>query len=472
MTLCSQSGVARQIDRYLNSIWYPLCLGALCAFSGLGGSSRYTVCMGIIAVTVFLTALFATDMKPLFAPMLMSFCALGRDTEQTYWEVGGDVMRYYRSGAFAFVICLGVVAVGALLYRFYKDGTLKDIAKNKGHLFWSVMVLNVAFLCNGIFSAHWVALDIACGALMVFGFTFFYLVCASIARRGENVAKYACQCMVCAAFIGVVQVCVKLAQCGDISIQMGILSTQSRAHIQLGWGLPTTISAFVVLGIPASFYLAANHRFGALHYALGLFLLSFVVFTGTRSALLVGAGATAVCTVACCFGKNKGICRKMAMGLLACLLLGLVFVHFFLKPIPQIAQSVLERLRFNALAEDGRVWIWQQGWEAFTRWPVFGVGFDLGAVMPNETIDNFFGRMYHNLPLQFLGAMGITGLVAFLFHLFQVGSLWRRPTAKKVLLLTLPVMILAMSMVDNFFFYLNQQIAYCMFLALAERKQI
>ena len=54
----------------------------------------------------------------------------------------------------------------------------------------------------------------------------------------------------------------------------------------------------------------------------------------------------------------------------------------------------------------------------------------------------------------------------------QVGLLWRKPNAKKVLLLTLPFMILLMSLVDNFFFYLNQQIAYCMFLAVAERKDL
>ena len=90
--LCAQSGFARRIDRYLNSVWYPICLGALCAFSGLGDSSRYTVCMGLIAVTVLLTVLFATDMKPLFAPMLMSFCALGKDSTVSYGDQKGDVM--------------------------------------------------------------------------------------------------------------------------------------------------------------------------------------------------------------------------------------------------------------------------------------------------------------------------------------------------------------------------------------------
>lgn len=471
LTKCSQSGFARQIDRYLNSVWYPVCLGALCAFSGLGDSSRYTVCMGLIAVTVFLTVLFSKDLKPLFAPMLMSFCALGRDTDETYWEVGGDVMLYYQDAPFAFVILLGVIAVGALLYRFWKDGTLKDIWENKGHFFWSVIALDLIFLSNGIFSTHWVMLDIAYGALMAFGFTFFYLVCASIARRGENTAQYACWCMVGTGLLAVVQVAVTLLQGGHLVVEMGVLANDSRSSIELGWGLSTNVTAYMVLGIPAAFYLAANHRFAFVSYALGIFLFGFIVFIGSRSALLAGAVAVIICVVACCFGKNRSLCRKMVVGLLCLLVMGVAFFHVAILPLPQLAESLLAKLRLNALLEDGRVTIWKAAWQAFCQWPVFGIGLDVGFVEPMETVNNFFGRMYHNLPLQFLGAMGIVGLGALVFHLVQFGHLWRKPTATKVLLLTLPLMILTMSLVDNFFFYLNQQIAYCMFLAVAERKK-
>ena len=169
--LCAQSGFARRIDRYLNSVWYPICLGALCAFSGLGNSSRYTVCMGLIAVTVLLTVLFATDMKPLFAPMLMSFCALGKDSTVSYGDQKGDVMLSYNDAAFAFVIGLGIMAVTALLIRFWKDGTLRDIWEKKNACGLSILVMDVAFLLNGVFSQHWRPIDLAYGALMAFGFT-------------------------------------------------------------------------------------------------------------------------------------------------------------------------------------------------------------------------------------------------------------------------------------------------------------
>jgi O-antigen ligase len=115
--------------------------------------------------------------------------------------------------------------------------------------------------------------------------------------------------------------------------------------------------------------------------------------------------------------------------------------------------------------------LWERGWQDFAAWPVFGVGFEKGAFVGWEVLRNVFANMYHNVFVQFAAAMGILGIGAFGVHLWQVGRLFRKPKGKTVLLLTLPVMILMMSLVDNFFFYLNQQIAYCMFLAVAEAER-
>lgn len=470
--LCSQSGFARRIDRYLNSVWYPICLGALCAFSGLGDSSRYTVCMGLIAVTVLLTVLFATDMKPLFAPMLMSFCALGKDSSVSYGDQAGDVMLSYNDLAFAFVIGLGIMAVAALLIRFWKDGTLRDIWEKKNACGLSILVMDVAFLFNGVGSADWVPIDIAYGALMAFGFTFFYFVCVSIARRGQDVARFACQCMVCTALLGIFQVAVVLYRQDLLSLYLGIISGNDRNAVELGWGIVTSISAYLVLGIPAAFYLAANHRYSIFSYLLAFFIYGNIVVLGCRGPILVGGVAVVVGIIACCFGKNKSLCRKLALAIACLIPIGLVLIHFFVIPLPQAAQKFLEMARFTNLAKDGRIVVWETGWEHFVSAPLLGVGFDKGAKVAYYVMQNFYANMYHNIGIQFLAAMGILGLLAFLFHLWQVGSLFRKPTAKKVLILTLPLMILLMSMVDNFFFYLNQQIAYCMFIAVAERKEI
>lgn len=431
--------------------------------------------MGLIAVTVLLTILFATDLKPLFAPMLMSFCALGKDSQASYADQIGDVMLSYNDAAFAFVIGLGILAVTALLIRFWKDGTIKDIWQNGGRLGWSILVLDVAFLLNGVGSPDWVPLDIGYGALMAFGFTFFYFICVSIARRGENTAKFACQCMVCTSFLGLAQLAVlfvNLQQQGLLAFRMGMLTGDSRTAMELGWGISTSISAYLVLGIPAAFYLAANHRYSGFSYALAFVLFGCIVMQGSRGPILTGAAAMLVGIIACCFGKNKDLCRKLALGVLCLIPVFLLLIHFALLPLPQLWERLLEVTRLDNLAGDGRFTLWERGWQHFTAQPALGVGFEKGAFIGYGIPQNVFGKMYHNIGIQFLAAMGAVGGAAFLFHLWQVGCVLRKPTAKKVLLLTLPFMILTMSLVDNFFFYLNQQIAYCMFLAVAERKTL
>ena len=470
LTKCSQSGFARQIDRYLNSVWYPICLGALCAFSGLGDSSRYTICMGLIAVTVFLTVLFSKDLKPLFAPMLMAFCALGKDSSVSYGDQKGDVMLSYNDMAFSFVIALGILAVVALVIRFWKDGTLKDIWEKGGHFGWSILAMDIAFLCNGIFSEYWRPIDLAYGALMAFGFTFFYFICASIARRGENIAKFACQCMVCTAVLGCAQIGIVLWGHGLISFDIGILSTDHREYIELGWGIATSIPAYLVLGIPAAFYLAANYRYSIVNYLLAFAVFGVVVILGSRGSIIVGGIMLLGGIIICCFSKNKKSCRKFALAVFSIILLCLLLIHMFVKPLPELLEKVMEMARFDKLAKDGRFAIWQKGLEHFAQAPVFGVGFDEGAKIGRDVMHNVFANMYHNLFIQFLGAMGIVGILACGFHLWQFGRMWQKPTVSKVLLLMLPLTILMMSMVDNFFFYLNQQIAYGMFLAVAERK--
>ena len=64
---------------------------------------------------------------------------------------------------------------------------------------------------------------------------------------------------------------------------------------------------------------------------------------------------------------------------------------------------------------------------------------------------------------------GILGISALLLHIKDFFILaFRRARLDRLFLLAVPVMILTMSLVDNFFFYLNLQIFYVAFLCLAE----
>lgn len=477
----AKTGMASALNRFFNSVAYPICLAALCAFSGLGGYPRYTALMSVIALCVIATALFSSDNKALIPPMFMSFYALGQDEAIRLNPGGGDVIAAYAPEAFAFVIFLGVVAVAVLMARFWMDGTLKAVVHNPGFFTASIVAMALAFLLNGAFSSHWKPINLLYGLLMALGFAFFYLLCSSIVRRSQNPTKYICQSLVFTCLLVLVQVVVRLWQlhaAGVLNLQEGILQDYQRSRLQLGWGIATTISGVLSLGIPVALYLASNYRFSGLYYGFALLLFAGVVFLGTRSATFIGGITLLVGMVLCCFGRNRRICRMLAGGLFACLGAGLVVCHFLWMPFPQLLEKAIAACRLQKLFSpqwldgflaDDRFAMWVTGWEDFKHWPIFGVGFDKGAFPPELKLQNVYSNMYHCIFVQFFAATGGLGTLSYLLHSVQFSRLLiRKFTCNRMLVLLLPMMIVAMSLVDNFFFYLNFQIFYCVFLAVGE----
>ena len=77
--------------------------------------------------------------------------------------------------------------------------------------------------------------------------------------------------------------------------------------------------------------------------------------------------------------------------------------------------------------------------------------------------------MYHNIIVEMLASVGVVGLLALIIHVFGILKiLFSKGSGDKSLLLLTPLLVLAMSMFDNFFFYPNIQIVYVAFLAAAE----
>ena len=77
--------------------------------------------------------------------------------------------------------------------------------------------------------------------------------------------------------------------------------------------------------------------------------------------------------------------------------------------------------------------------------------------------------MYHNVIVELLASTGVVGILAFTVHLKQIIVVaFRKFSLDRLIILFVPLIILGMSMLDNFFFLPNFTMIYALFIAIAE----
>ena len=170
-------------------------------------------------------------------------------------------------------------------------------------------------------------------------------------------------------------------------------------------------------------------------------------------------------------GKNKKI--NLIFSSVTVLCLSLLLAYFYSKmdksiTLSNISFELYKLFRFDSVED--RIQIFNVGIQDFLSYPILGVGWNKGALDESVRFENFFSNMYHCLPIQLGASAGVCGLLSLLFHVKDIFIVaLKKFSLDRLFVLSVPVMVLCMSLVDNFFFYLNFQIFYLVFLALAEK---
>ena len=454
------------------TVWYPIAFAILCIISGTHNRFVYLPIIFVLCSFVIFSALFADDNKVFIVPLLMIYFSLGRDYTSAIPGTGSDLLTSsFDPSAFTHIIVMGAITVVAFVARLVADGSFAAATKQRRIGALSILVLDAALMLNGIFNPDYTPMNLLYGFIIAAAFTLFYFAVSGMLRDSRDFIPYACKTAVAAAYVALGQFAVILLQLWqrDALFKYGannVIIGLNRDRFVLSWGLSTMIGAVFVLGIPAALYLARNHKFCVFSYGSALLFLVGTVVINTRSAMLVGGVAMLVGAAICCLKnknnkKNAVICRIMSIFLV----LGIAFAAYKLISSEETLQKLLKSLRLVDYSESTRLVRWEMGWNDFLRLPVFGAGFDTGSNINN----NVFSSMYHCIIIEFLGAMGVFGTIAFVFHCLCLGKIcFVKGSFNKFLLMLLPLVILAMSLVDNFFFYPFFQIFYCVFMVLAE----
>lgn len=456
--------------------WYPALFAALCVIAGTHDYTVYIPILWVLAVFVIFSALFTDDNKVFLTPLLMIFFALGRDTDALSFSASnGDMLSFMDEKAFPQVILLCVICVGAFVIRLIADGSIAAAFKKRRRFTWGIIAMDIAFLANGLFSSGYSVANLGIGAFLAMGFTVVYFLVSGMLETSDDPITYGCFAMMGTAYVALIQimtVAIGLMAEGKFIIEYSGQVMVNRVLLTLGWGVPTVISAVFVLGIPAAMYLAKNRQACWFSYISAVLFVAGTVIINTRSAMIVSIVAFLICSVICCVtGKNRKPIRIFTAILVLLTAAGVLYVNFKVISLSDLTPKLLDLLRLDGVFDSGRGSLWENGISDFLSSPVFGTGFNDGGYSDELRRNNFFSNMYHCILIQLPGAMGIIGCAAFLIHLIEgILLLFRRFSADKLLLFLIPLMILGMSLVDNFFFYLHFQIFYGAFIALAEKS--
>lgn len=466
------------MSRFFDSACYPAVYAGVCVISGVNGKAVYVPMACVLATMIILSCFFAKNKRSFIAPVLMSFYCIGIDHPNGFSDNNAQLLGYYDMDGFLAVIAVGVVAAVFLFVRLFRLGVFARQNHSKSPFLWGILLMDAAFLLNGIGSPHWQPINLIYGLLFAGVFTFFYFLFRGC-LTGKEDREYVCRIVVLMSVIALLQLLIMYIihyQAGTLykydHITKAWYPTRNAAN--LGWGVATSVGGVLVLGIPAAMYLASQARYGWVWYAFALGICAASVVLRSRSSIIAAVVLlTGTAFIGCLAGKNKKQIRCITAMLF---ILGTAAVVVAVSTGRLDLFEVAHYIRLDALVENIRLNLWTTAWEDLKSAPLFGVGFEKGAFPIEQRFNNVFSNMYHGIIPQFYGAMGILGICAIFKHLFDLGkTVFHRFSAEKLLLAAVPGMILAMSLVDNFFFYANYQFVYCLFLALlekAERKQI
>ena len=457
--------------------WYPVLFAALCIIGGTHDHTVYIPVLWILAAFVLFSVFFADDNKVFLAPMLMIFFALGQDTSaDAFADSNGDMLAFMDKGAFVQVIAICVICVGAFVARLIIDGSVAAAFKRRRLFTVSIIAMDIAFLANGLFSPEYDIVNLGYGAFFAMGFTVVYFLVCGMLEHSDDPITYGCYCMLGTAYVALLQILTVVARLINTDKFFIVYSDGTRvinkACMSLGWGISTVIAAVFVLGIPAAMYLSKERRLSLFYFASSVLFIIGTVIINVRSAMVVSAAVMILCTVICCIkGKNRVKFRIYSVATAILIIVGLILVDRLIVPISKILDEVFYLLRFNLNADSGRSDLWYNGISDFLSSPVFGKGFNDGGYSSELRNNNVFSNMYHCILIQIPGAMGMAGCLAFITHIVSLGiAFFKKFSCNKLFLLMIPLMILGMSLADNFFFYLHFQIFYGAFLALAEKS--
>ncbi len=432
---------------------YPITVAILTLIGHLFGIEVITNLIGMLIISVaFLVCNTAKPFIP-FACMYIFQMSVINAPGVPYFS------DYYMTGwRLPVVIASFALFILSFVAFILRRRLLMSFSREDASLLLPLVGVDIAFTLGGAFSDAWSLGNMGFGALE----GAFYLLLFLVFYRGmreedcEELVDYF-------AYVSAITAVVLLSELGALYLTSDSIFLDGeivKNQIQFGWGIWNSMGVALSVLIPAIFVGVLRSRAHWLYLAVATLSLGGVFLTLSRNAWIFGILAFAVCVVILAFfGRHKRLFRVVtALGVLL-IICGAVLLF---DRLPALLSALFD--------DNGRYTLWQVGIDNFLSAPIFGRGF-FGFVFPDDpnyfTGADFLPAFAHQTFIELLSATGILGLLAYLvYRVSTIRLCLTRPTVAKTLISLSALVMLLMSLIDNYVFSFWPVIHYTIALAI------
>lgn len=432
---------------------YPAVFATLVFVGHVTGLELYIniILMGAAALSL----LVSRSARPLIIPFLTFVFQVSRQNAPGVPSFSDYYFEGYRLAIFVItMVCL----VPAFAYFLVRRGCFGGVSFKSVPLLLPLLVMSASLSLNGIFSPSWQVADLVWGVLqgicLTGVFLFFYL-----GLRREVVDELVDYFVYASALVSLLL----LAEIGSLYVfedSLFVGDAIVKSKVLFGWGIWNSAGAALAVLIPVLFLGAMRSNHSLLYFALATATLGGILLTQSRGALLFGGLAYLLSLALCCFFGKRRVAYRIILGTLV---LGIIALSVAFRNSLSSALSTF-------FADNGRFELWRVGLENFASSPIFGVGF-YGFEYPDDPTyfeaASFLPSLAHNTPITLLSGSGIVGLVGYLgYRTATVIPFLKRPTREKTMLGLSALVLILMSLLDNFVFCFWNTFHYSIALAI------
>ena len=443
------------VQAFYGGAWYPVFVVALALLGHVTGLD--VAFIAAILFSLVPALLLCDDFRFATMPILGVLFTVSTKDYTPYDN--GYAERFFHPVTLTLIAVVGTAVVSSLIFFLIRNRKNCNPLPKKG-VWLGLAVLCAGMIFNGAFSANHEWMDQVYALLFALAVLAVYFLFALYMRFDRTGVDYTMYCFLLAGIL----ICAELicAYFKSVRITDGSID---KGSVVLGWGIWTAIGGMLAFLMPVSFYFAASHRRGWLFFGIGLMEYLCVFLSQSRGALLFGTLGLAICMICLLLkGQNRKQNRILILGMAV---LGVCGVLVLWDKLFAMAQNLLN----SGLGDNGRFEIWGIAWSNFLKNPVFGSGFYDSFVDPAFE-HSFDPYLYHNTVLQMLGACGLVGFAAYLFHRVQtVRLIVKKPNLQKIFLGIALLTFLLFNLLDVLFFKFYPSFFYALMLLCMEKSE-